>query len=81
MQEQAFPDTSSRDSSDRDGGLHYSAFGSRLEVPAINHLMSIPSEHPEVLSLAAGFTDNAVLPADLVRDVVSRLCEIGRAHV
>lgn len=74
MQEQAFPDTSSRDSSDRDGGLHYSAFGARLEVPAINHLMSIPSEHPEVLSLAAGFTDNAVLPADLVRDVVSRLC-------
>ena len=77
MQEQPFPDTSSRESTDTGGGLDYSAFGARLEVPAINRLMSIPSEQPEVLSLAAGFTDNAVLPHELVSDVVARLCREG----
>jgi 2-aminoadipate transaminase len=55
--------------------IRYSSVGETLEVPVINQLMAIPLEKPEVLSLAAGFTDNAALPVDLVTDIVAKLPE------
>ena len=53
--------------------IRYSSIGETLEVPVINQLMSIPLEFPNILSLAAGFTDNASLPAQLVNKVVAEL--------
>ncbi len=43
----------------------------------ITRLMAEQLAHPEMLSLAAGFTDNAVLPARLVRAAL----EQGILHV
>jgi len=53
--------------------IRYSSIGETLEEPVINQLMSIPLEYPDVLSLAAGFTDNASLPTGLVGRIVSEL--------
>jgi 2-aminoadipate transaminase len=53
--------------------IQYASIGRTLEVPAINQLMSIPLEYPHILSLAAGFTDNAALPTDLVGRIVADL--------
>ena len=53
--------------------IKYSSVGETLEVPVINQLMSIPLEYPSILSLAAGFTDNVVLPGDLVGKIVAEL--------
>jgi len=39
----------------------------------ITRLMAEQLAHPEMLSLAAGFTDNAVLPAALVQEACARL--------
>ena len=36
----------------------------------ITRLMAYKLTHPEFLSLAAGFTDNRVLPEDLVRQAM-----------
>ncbi|MGJ3244183.1 MAG: PLP-dependent aminotransferase family protein [Opitutales bacterium] len=50
-----------------------SAMAGRLEAPVIADLMHQALANPDLLSLAAGFTDNDVLPVDLVRDTVDRL--------
>lgn len=55
--------------------VQFSSIGKTLEVPVINQLMAIPLENPEVLSLAAGFTDNLALPANMVQEIVKRLPE------
>jgi 2-aminoadipate transaminase len=55
--------------------IRYSSVGETLEVPVINQLMAIPLEKPEILSLAAGFTDNAALPVDLVTGIVAKMPE------
>src|SRR5205807_8749986 len=39
-----------------------SALGRRTEEPPISWLMSLPLTQPELISLAAGFTDNESLP-------------------
>ena len=44
-----------------------------MEPPVITELMAQALENPNLLSLAAGFTDNAVLPKEEVRKAVERL--------
>jgi 2-aminoadipate transaminase len=50
-----------------------SSFGDRLDFPAIARLMNAALERPELLSLAAGFTDNASLPLADVGELVSEI--------
>jgi len=45
----------------------FSALGQRAQPPTIAKLMAMALETPNLLSLAAGFTDNATLPVDFVR--------------
>ncbi len=56
--------------------LRYSGLGERLTDPVIVHLMANALSNPDLLSLAAGFTDNAALPIDLVRQVVGEVAEL-----
>lgn len=42
--------------------VNYSALGRRARLPAVAGLMKAALENPRLLSLAAGFTDNATLP-------------------
>jgi 2-aminoadipate transaminase len=44
----------------------FSALGQRAQPPTIARLMTMALEAPNLLSLAAGFTDNATLPAEFV---------------
>jgi 2-aminoadipate transaminase len=50
-----------------------SALGQRAQPPTIARLMAMALETPNLLSLAAGFTDNATLPVEFVRDATSAL--------
>jgi 2-aminoadipate transaminase len=50
-----------------------SALGRRAAPPTIARLMTLALEHPGLLSLAAGFTDNATLPVAGVRTAVETL--------
>lgn len=49
----------------------FSRMGSEMRVPVIVDLMANALKNPELLSLAAGFTDNRVLPNQLV----SQICQ------
>ncbi|MFW6353242.1 MAG: PLP-dependent aminotransferase family protein [Verrucomicrobiota bacterium] len=55
----------------------YSQLGRQVaeHEPVITQLMTMALAKPNLLSLAAGFTDNRVLPADLVSQSVRRLEE------
>ncbi|MDP0495535.1 MAG: PLP-dependent aminotransferase family protein [Verrucomicrobiota bacterium JB024] len=53
--------------------LSYSQLGQRASEPVITDLMHRALENSELLSLAAGFTDNITLPVDLVRRALERL--------
>ncbi len=53
--------------------VRYSALGARVQDPVIVQLMKTALSRPGMLSLAAGFTDNSVLPVDLVGREVERL--------
>lgn len=50
-----------------------SALGRRARPPAITALMQAALETPGLLSLAAGFTDNATLPVTAVAEALARL--------
>jgi len=52
---------------------HFSALGRRAQSPTIARLMATALEKPELLSLAAGFTDNATLPTEMVVEAVARI--------
>ena len=52
---------------------HLSALGQRIRVPPITWLMSQALRRPEMVSLAAGFTDNEFLPVEEVRAVLDRI--------
>lgn len=54
-------------------GVPYSNVGARLRPPAIAALMQAALEDPQVLSLAAGFTDSRSLPLEPVGRAVRRL--------
>src|SRR5690606_17286337 len=54
--------------------VRFSALGTRVASPTIARLMSMALENPRLLSLAAGFTDNATLPQTDVAAAVQALC-------
>ncbi len=54
-----------------------SSLGRRARPPAITALMQAALETPGLLSLAAGFTDNATLPVTEVGAAFARLAEAG----
>ena len=53
--------------------IRFSTLGRRAKAPAITELMNAELGNSQLLSLAAGFTDNAVLPEELVADAVCHL--------
>lgn len=57
--------------------LQFSALGERAQSPTIARLMASALENPSLLSLAAGFTDNATLPFDRVEAAVSAIAQRG----
>jgi len=61
----------------RHEGIAYSQSGMRAQAgtSVITQLMEDKLANPQILSLAAGFTDNRVLPEQLVREVVAGLSE------
>jgi|UniRef100_UPI004048F9BD 2-aminoadipate transaminase len=54
-------------------GIQFSALGLRAKSPTIERLMTAALDNPKLLSLAAGFTDNASLPHNVVRSAVNEL--------
>ncbi|HSY54266.1 MAG TPA: aminotransferase class I/II-fold pyridoxal phosphate-dependent enzyme, partial [Opitutaceae bacterium] len=54
-------------------GVSFSQLGRRAAPPTIARLMAMALEQPGLLSLAAGFTDNATLPVAMVRTAVDAL--------
>lgn len=56
-----------------DNGL--SKLGERTKDPPISWLMKVALDKPELISLAAGFTDGETLPVSDVRKIVSQLCK------
>ncbi len=57
--------------------VRYSAMGERMEPSVINDLMNRALQNKELLSIAAGFTDNVTLPQDLVGQAVAALTGEG----
>lgn len=59
-----------------DSTRHFSASARRTTEPPISWLMKLALERPQLISLAAGFTDNETLPVDevdrITRKVLSR---------
>lgn len=56
-------------------GLNFSQLGQRQQESDIVRLMSVAIQQPDLLSLAAGFTDNSTLPLADVKSLVSGLDE------
>ena len=59
--------------------ISFSRLGREIESPVIVDLMARALANPELLSLAAGFTDNAVLPRELVGRFAAELTQSGLA--
>jgi 2-aminoadipate transaminase len=55
-----------------------SALGRRTEAPPISWLMELTLQHPKLISLAAGFTDNATLPVRETRALMAALLQERR---
>lgn len=55
----------------------YSAAGLRAVPPTIAKVMTMALEKPGMLSLAAGFTDNATLPVEDVREALAEIIGKG----
>ena len=55
----------------------FSALGPRATPPIIARLMTAALENPRLLSLAAGFTDNATLPVETFGEAVAALTVPG----
>jgi 2-aminoadipate transaminase len=55
----------------------FSALGQRATPPIIARLMTAALENPRLLSLAAGFTDNATLPVETFGEAVAALTVPG----
>jgi len=55
-----------------------SQLGQRTAPPAISWLMSLTLAHPQLISLAAGFTDNASLPVDEARALLDEILSAPR---
>ena len=59
----------------RESAGMFSQLGERSAPPTIARLMAMALETPGLLSLAAGFTDNASLPVDFVGEAWRALSE------
>ena len=59
--------------------LHLSKMGQRTTEPSISWLMHAALSHPKLISLAAGFTDNASLPVAEARTALDRVLRSPRA--
>ncbi len=55
-----------------------STLGQRTTPPAISWLMSLTLAHPNLISLAAGFTDNVSLPVDESRALLDEILSAPR---
>ena len=66
---------------DESPALRYAALSQDDEPAFIDRLMASALETPGLLSLAAGFTDNACMPDHLVRDAVADLVASGKSEV
>ena len=53
--------------------------GRRTAAPAISWLMATALSRPKLISLAAGFTDNATLPVGLARQLINEVLRDPRA--
>jgi 2-aminoadipate transaminase len=62
-----------------DASISFSRLGREIASPVIVDLMARALANPELLSLAAGFTDNAVLPRELVGRFATELTQAGLA--
>ena len=59
--------------------ISYSEVGRLADQPVITDIMKVSLENPQLLSLAAGFTDTHSLPVSFVRDETVALCSSGVA--
>jgi len=59
--------------------LALSELGRRTEAPPISWLMSAALTRPRLISLAAGFTDNASLPVAAARAVLNDILRSPRS--
>lgn len=57
--------------------IRFSRLGREIQSPVIVDLMERALSNPELLSLAAGFTDNAVLPREFVGRFAQELTQSG----
>lgn len=57
--------------------ISFSSLGARAKSPTIERLMTAALDNPKLLSLAAGFTDSASLPAASVQKAVDILAKRG----
>lgn len=58
-------------------GVRWSRLGAGLGEPVIDGLMRDALRNPELLSMAAGFTDNSLLPERAVREATAALLSEG----
>lgn len=58
-----------------ESSIIFSELGQRSHPPTVIRLMAMALENPELLSIAAGFTDTASLPVEGVRTAVAELAE------
>ncbi len=58
----------------------YSRLGENLEPPIISDLMAQAIKNPDILSIAAGFTDNAILPNRLLSDQIQALLQNNKSN-
>jgi 2-aminoadipate transaminase len=56
-----------------------SRLGRRSEAPAISWLMEVTLSRPQLISLAAGFTDNESLPVKEARELLHDILKPGKA--
>ena len=56
-----------------------SKMGRRSEAPAISWLMEVALSRPQIISLAAGFTDNESLPVAETRELLDEVLRAGQA--
>ena len=61
--------------------IHFSQLGRSIQAPVIVDLMDRALANPELLSLAAGFTDNSVLPLELVGRFAAELTQAHQHNV
>lgn len=57
----------------------FSALAQRTREPAISWLMRLALDRPELISLAAGFTDNESLPVEASREVLDEILATPRS--